>query len=76
MKTVSHPIADNSSVDFDPHIHDKELRPLERLYPPVSELSTGLKDYISLLNSSSSLALIRGENMESVRLGEFLGRLF
>ena len=66
----------HTAIDFTTRDHDSNLLPLRLIYNPMSDVSTGLDQYLSVLSRDGSIALGRGEKLASIRLSKSIDSLF
>lgn len=66
----------HTAIDFTARDHDNNLSPLRLIYSHVSDVSTGLDQYLSVLSRGGSIALGRGEKLASIRLSKSIESLF
>lgn len=67
---------DNIVNNFISQHHDKSLSPLRLANISISEFSTELSNYLSVLNEGGSIAFGRGEDLASKSLSKSLENLF
>ena len=67
---------DNIINNFIFRRHDNSLKPLKLADTSLSEFSTGLKNYLSIINEGGSIALGRGDDLASIGLSRGLESLF
>ncbi|OQE65470.1 hypothetical protein PENNAL_c0205G02379 [Penicillium nalgiovense] len=67
---------DNIVNNFVPQHHDTSLSPLRLANISISEFSTELSNYLSVLNEGGSIAFCRGEDLTSKSLSKNLESLF